>query len=242
MLLVHGWAVSAYLWRHNIRPLAAAGYRVIAPDLPGHGLSDAPSAAGSYTVEAFARYVLETLDACGVERAAVAGQSMGGKVVVRAALDAPARVSQLLLYGAVGFGLIPPWQALSPLIPTLPGEWIAKLIPREFATRRNCPYAIERLREQSRILEPQEKFDPYRDTKIERDEVVAEAVRLPDLRDLARLPARVTDLLRRSESKPDLYVRVLAESVALAGRLRIEISGPLLDRIDLHIEGKLFLG
>jgi pimeloyl-ACP methyl ester carboxylesterase len=131
LLLVHGWAVSAYLWRHNIRPLAAAGYRVIAPDLPGHGLSDAPSAAGSYTVEAFARYVLETLDACGVERAAVAGQSMGGKVVVRAALDAPARVSQLLLYGAVGFGLIPPWQALSPLIPTLPGEWIAKLIPRE---------------------------------------------------------------------------------------------------------------
>lgn len=131
VLLVHGWAVSAYLWRHNIRPLAAAGYRVIAPDLPGHGLSDAPSAAGSYTVEAFARYVLETLDACGVERAAVAGQSMGGKVVVRAAVDAPERVSQLLLYGAVGFGLIPPWQALSPLIPTLPGEWIAKLIPRE---------------------------------------------------------------------------------------------------------------
>lgn len=131
LLLVHGWAVSAYLWRHNIRPLAAAGYRVLAPDLPGHGLSDAPSAAGSYTVDAFARYVLETLDACGVERAAVAGQSMGGKVVVRAALDAPQRVSQLLLYGAVGFGLIPPWQALSPLIPTLPGEWIAKLIPRE---------------------------------------------------------------------------------------------------------------
>ncbi len=131
LLLVHGWAVSAYLWRHNIRPLAAAGYRVLAPDLPGHGLSDAPSAAGSYTVDAFARYLLETLDARGVERAAVAGQSMGGKVVVRAALDAPQRVSQLLLYGAVGFGLIPPWQALSPLIPTLPGEWIAKLIPRE---------------------------------------------------------------------------------------------------------------
>jgi pimeloyl-ACP methyl ester carboxylesterase len=131
VLLVHGWAVSAYLWRHNILPLAAAGYRVLAPDLPGHGLSDAPRAAGSYTVEAFARAVLETLDACGVARAAVAGQSMGGKVVVQAALEAPERVSQLLLYGAVGFGLIPPWQALSPLIPTPPGELIAKLIPRE---------------------------------------------------------------------------------------------------------------
>ncbi|MBA3853534.1 MAG: hypothetical protein C0503_03905 [Gemmatimonas sp.] len=131
VLLVHGWAVSAYLWRHNILPLAAAGYRVLALDLPGHGLSDAPTAKGSYTVAAFARAVLETMDACGVQRAAVAGQSMGGKVVVRAALDAPERVSQLMLYGAVGFGLIPPWQGLSPLLPPLPGELIAKFIPRE---------------------------------------------------------------------------------------------------------------
>jgi pimeloyl-ACP methyl ester carboxylesterase len=131
VLLVHGWAVSAYLWRHNILPLAAAGYRVLAPDLPGHGLSDAPSAPRSYTEEAFAHAVLGVLDACGVGRAAVAGQSMGGKVVVRAALEAPERVSQLLLYGAVGFGLIPPWQGLSPLLPTLPGELIAKFIPRE---------------------------------------------------------------------------------------------------------------
>lgn len=131
VVLVHGWAVSAYLWRHNILPLAAAGYRVIAPDLPGHGLSDAPSAAGSYTEDAFARCVIALLDACDVERAAVAGQSMGGKVVVRAALDAPERISRLMLFGPVGFGLIPPWQALSPLIPTPPGELIAKFIPRE---------------------------------------------------------------------------------------------------------------
>lgn len=131
VVLVHGWAVSAYLWRHNILPLAAAGNRVLALDLPGHGLSDAPSAKGSYTLAAFSRAVLETMDACGVQRAAVAGQSMGGKVVVRAALDAPERVSQLMLYGAVGFGLIPPWQGLSPLLPPLPGELIAKFIPRE---------------------------------------------------------------------------------------------------------------
>lgn len=131
VLLVHGWAVTAYLWRHNILPLAAAGYRVLALDLPGHGLSEAPSSAGAYTLDRFARYVIETLDVCGVERAAVAGQSMGGKVVLRAALDAPQRISQLILYGAVGFGLIPPWQALSPLLPTPPGALIAKFIPRE---------------------------------------------------------------------------------------------------------------
>jgi pimeloyl-ACP methyl ester carboxylesterase len=131
VLLVHGWGVTAYLWRHNILPLAAAGYRVYAIDLPGHGLSDAPSEPGSYTVQRFTRSVLELLDALGVRRAAVCAQSMGGKIAVQAALDAPARIRRLTLFGPVGFGLIPPWQSLSPMLPTLPGEWLSKLIPRE---------------------------------------------------------------------------------------------------------------
>lgn len=131
LLLVHGWGVTAYLWRHNILPLAAAGYRVYAIDLPGHGLSDAPSTPGTYTVKNFSRGLLELLDALGVQRAAVCAQSMGGKIAVQAALDAPDRILRLSLFGPVGFGLIPPWQSLSPMLPTLPGEWISKLIPRE---------------------------------------------------------------------------------------------------------------
>lgn len=130
LLLLHGWAVSAYLWRYNILPLAAAGYRVYAPDLPGHGLSDAPATAGSYTLPRFAEHVLALLDALGVERAPVCAQSMAGKIAVRVALDAPARVSQLLLFGPVGFGLIPPWQSLSPLIPTPSGAFIQRFVPR----------------------------------------------------------------------------------------------------------------
>jgi pimeloyl-ACP methyl ester carboxylesterase len=130
IVLVHGWAVTAYLWRHNILPLAAAGHRVVALDLPGHGLSDAPDAPGSYTTERFATVVLELLDALGIERATIAGQSMGGKIVTRLALDAPARVRALSLYGPVGFGLIPPWHALSPALPLPPGELLALMIPR----------------------------------------------------------------------------------------------------------------
>jgi pimeloyl-ACP methyl ester carboxylesterase len=131
ILLVHGWGVTAYLWRHNILPLAAAGYRVLACDLPGHGLSDAPGEAGSYSLPRFSRTLLELLDALGVARARVAAQSMGGKIAVRAALDAPERITHLSLYGPVGFGLIPPWQSLSPMLPILPGEWLSKLIPRD---------------------------------------------------------------------------------------------------------------
>lgn len=130
LLLLHGWAVSAYLWRHNILPLAAAGYRVYAPDLPGHGLSDAPAAPKSYTLPRFAEHVLALMDALGVERAPVCAQSMAGKIAVRVALDAPTRVERLLLFGPVGFGLIPPWQSLSPLIPTPSGEFLARFVPR----------------------------------------------------------------------------------------------------------------
>lgn len=131
VLLVHGWAVTAYLWRHNILPLAAAGYRVYAIDLPGHGLSDAPATPGSYTVQTFSRALLELLDALGVQRAAVCAQSMAGKIAVQAALDAPERIRRLTLFGPVGFGLLPPWQSLSPMLPKVPGEWISKMIPRE---------------------------------------------------------------------------------------------------------------
>lgn len=139
LVLLHGWAVSSYLWRHNLLPLAAAGHRVIAIDLPGHGLSSAPAATGSYTLERFAARLVEALDRLRVAHAAIAAQSMAGKVAVRLALDAPERVSALLLFGPVGFGLLPPWKALSPIIPPLPGAVPSLLVPRrivDFVQRR----------------------------------------------------------------------------------------------------------
>jgi epoxide hydrolase 4 len=131
VLLVHGWAVTAYLWRHNILPLADAGYRVVAPDLLGHGLSDAPAAVGTYRLEPYARTLIELLDALKVPAAAVAAQSMGGKLAVQAARMAPERIHRLSLFGPVGFGLIPPWQVLSPVVPTPPGQLLSLMIPRQ---------------------------------------------------------------------------------------------------------------
>ncbi len=130
VLLLHGFGVSAYLWRRNILPLAEAGYRVIAPDLPGHGRSDAPAGIARYDLEFFTRIVFELLDELRIARVAVLAQSMAGKVAVQCALEAPERVSQLQLFGPVGFGLIPPWQALAPMVPHLPGELPTLFIPR----------------------------------------------------------------------------------------------------------------
>ncbi len=139
IVLLHGWGVSSYLWRHNILPMAAAGYRVTSIDLPGHGASDAPGTVGAYTLDRFVEHVEAALDALGIERTAIAAQSMAGKVALEFARRAPSRVRALLLFGPVGFGLIPPWQALAPLLPLLPGSVPSLLVPRrvvEFVQHR----------------------------------------------------------------------------------------------------------
>lgn len=138
-MLLHGWAVSSYLWRHNIGALGEAGHRVIALDLPGHGLSDAPTAPGSYTLPRYTAHIAAALDALGLARAVIAAQSMAAKMAVQLALDSPERVTSLILFGPVGFGLLPPWKALAPAIPKLSGSMPTLLVPRrvvEFVQHR----------------------------------------------------------------------------------------------------------
>lgn len=130
LLLLHGWGATARLWHRNILPLAAAGARVIAPDLPGHGLSDAPAGAGEYTLERFVERTRALLDELRIEGAAVAAQSMAGKVALRLALETPDRIRTLVLLGAVGFGPVPRWRALAPLVPALPDPVATSVVPR----------------------------------------------------------------------------------------------------------------
>ncbi len=129
VLLLHGWAISAYLWRHNIAALAEAGFRVHAPDLPGHGNSDAPLAKGSYTLEAIADDIAALMDALGLERAAVVAQSMAGRIGIE--LARRHRVTRLALFGSVGFGDVPTSQEFAALLPAIPGALAALFVPRE---------------------------------------------------------------------------------------------------------------
>jgi pimeloyl-ACP methyl ester carboxylesterase len=139
VVLVHGWAISAYLWRHTMPALAAAGFRVYAADLPGCGLSDAPTAVGSYTLDAMTSRLARLYDALRLDAAPIAAQSMGGRIAFELARRSPGRVPRLALYGPAGFGDIAPATAFAPFIPRLPGALPALLVTRDmvdFVQRR----------------------------------------------------------------------------------------------------------
>ena len=79
LLLVHGFPHRAKFWAPLVAELPPR-VRAIAPDLPGFG--DSPPGAGPASMDAYADACVEVLDGLGVERAAVAGLSMGGYVAL----------------------------------------------------------------------------------------------------------------------------------------------------------------
>src|SRR2546428_8721103 len=76
MILIHGFISSTLIWSDVFLPLAEAGFRVIAIDLPGYGYSDKP-ANGSYTIDAQAHAVFGLMDSLGIVKATIVGASYG---------------------------------------------------------------------------------------------------------------------------------------------------------------------
>ncbi len=77
-VLLHGFPEFWYAWRRQIGPLAAAGFRVLAPDLRGYNLSDKPRGVGAYRVEALTADVAGLIRRAGERTAAVVGHDWGG--------------------------------------------------------------------------------------------------------------------------------------------------------------------
>lgn len=96
VLLLHGFACGKRMWTHQIRALKQR-FRVIAYDQRGHGLTDAPTAAGGYSASLLARDLAGVLDALRIERAAIVGFSLGGGPALALAAKKPERVSRLVL-------------------------------------------------------------------------------------------------------------------------------------------------
>ncbi|MDE2080017.1 MAG: alpha/beta hydrolase [Burkholderiales bacterium] len=96
LVLVHGALNDHGVWNLLARWFAHHGHAVLAVDLPGHGRSAGPALR---SVEAMAAWLLAVLDAAGVQRAALAGHSMGSLVALAAAAQAPARATRLAMLG-----------------------------------------------------------------------------------------------------------------------------------------------
>ena len=101
LLLLHGVGDNAFDWQW-VMPALAHTYQVYALDLPGSGGSAKP--LPDYSPAFFARFATAFLDALGVERAAVVGNSLGGLAALRFALSEPERAAALGLVASAGLG------------------------------------------------------------------------------------------------------------------------------------------
>ena len=93
IVMVHGWPESWYSWRHQMGPLADAGYQVAAIDVRGYGGSSKPEAVEAYDMESLTGDVAGLIPALGHETAILMGHDWGAPIVWNTALLHPARVS-----------------------------------------------------------------------------------------------------------------------------------------------------
>lgn len=96
VLLAHGWPESWYNWRHQIRFLAANGYRVVAPDMRGYGETDAPQDIAAYDIKTLSDDMVNILDALGEDKAIMVGHDWGAIVAWHAVLYHPHRFQALI--------------------------------------------------------------------------------------------------------------------------------------------------
>jgi pimeloyl-ACP methyl ester carboxylesterase len=96
VLLSHGFPEIGYSWRHQIQPLAQAGYRVIVPDQRGYGGSSIPTEITDYDIVHLTDDLAGILDHLGEERATMVGHDWGSFVVSHMAMMKPERTSAVL--------------------------------------------------------------------------------------------------------------------------------------------------
>jgi pimeloyl-ACP methyl ester carboxylesterase len=101
LLLIHGMAGSSDTWRAVI-PRLAKKYRVVAPDLLGHGASAKPRA--DYSLGAFAVWLRDLLDELNIARATIVGHSLGGGVAMQFVYQHPDYCQRLILVSSGGLG------------------------------------------------------------------------------------------------------------------------------------------
>ncbi|MDO8470368.1 MAG: alpha/beta hydrolase [bacterium] len=97
-IILHGWGRGSDSWAEALEKLAGKGYQAIAPDLPGFGKSQPPSAV--WGVEDYTQLVKKFADSIGAQSFILLGGSFGGQVAVQFVSSYPERVQKLILSAA----------------------------------------------------------------------------------------------------------------------------------------------
>ena len=116
VLLIHGSGPGVSAWANwrLVLPALAEQRRVIAPDMVGFGYTDRPQGI-EYGMPVWVQQALDLMDALGVERADLVGNSFGGGLALALAIRAPQRVRRMVLMGAMGVSF--------PITPGLEAVW-----------------------------------------------------------------------------------------------------------------------
>jgi pimeloyl-ACP methyl ester carboxylesterase len=108
VLMLHGSGpgVSALAnWQHNI-PTLAQRFHVLAPDIVGFGATERPDGI-VYSLRTWSDHVWAFLDAHAIQRTAIVGNSLGGRIALQMATDRPDRITKMVLMGTPGVGMTP---------------------------------------------------------------------------------------------------------------------------------------
>jgi haloalkane dehalogenase len=97
VVFVHGEPTWSFLWRRVIPPVRDAGYRCLAPDLPGFGRSDKPTDIDFYTYDRHTAAVADLLESLDVRGATVVVHDWGGPIGLRLAVEHPDRIARMVI-------------------------------------------------------------------------------------------------------------------------------------------------
>ena len=111
VVMCHGFPELWYSWRHQIRALADAGFRAIAPDQRGYGDTACPQPVEAYTQKEIVTDVIGMLDALGIDKCVIIGHDWGGMTAWSAPLMFPDRIERVI-------GINTPFMARAPMKPT----------------------------------------------------------------------------------------------------------------------------
>ena len=99
ILMLHGWGCSSVHFREIAEKLSG-GYRLLIPDLPGHGMTGQPSVP--WGVDEYTECVLRIMESAGFDRCSVIAHSFGGRIALKLASMHPEKVDKMILTGCAG--------------------------------------------------------------------------------------------------------------------------------------------